>query len=176
MSIPTGGLATFLVVAGLAFGACGSDDGAATATTVVTVPATAAQTTTQQQTTAKAPSQTTRPATTQTATTPATTQKTQTTAPAATPKPAPAKETTAGPCEPIGVGARDGDVDVTYARITQKTNLTCAQASGVVAQWGAQQIGTDKALLPVGWKCTSGNVCRSGKQRVSFVLEQPRDS
>jgi hypothetical protein len=171
MSIPTGGLAALLVVATLALSSCGSDgatvittttvspgSAAATATQTVAAETTPATTTTQQKTQTTAP----KPA-------PTTTQKTQTTAP--TPKPA-AKTKASSACPSVDVGARDGDVEETYARITSISKTPCPLATYVIQQWGGQKIGAGKALLPLDWRC-SGTTCSKGSSSVSFVLEFP---
>ena len=151
MSIPTGGLAALLVVATLALSSCGSGGASVTTTTTVS-PGSAATTATQ---TVAAGS--------------TTTQKTQTTAPA--PKPA---ATTKAPsaCPSVDVGARDGDVDETYAHITSLSKTSCATATFVIQQWGGQKIGVGKALLPLGWHC-SGSTCSKGSSSVSFALKFP---
>ena len=171
MSIPTGGLAALLVVATLALSSCGSDGASVTTTTTVSpgsAEATATQTvaaeTTPAKTTTTQKTQTTAPKPAQT-----TTQKTQTTAP----KPKPAATTKASStCPSVDVGAREGDVDETYARITSISKVNCALATSIVQQWGGQKIGAGKALLPLGWEC-SGNTCSKGGSSVSFVLEFP---
>lgn len=173
MSIPTSGLAALLVVVMLALTSCGSDD-AAPATSadgsaaVQTVTQTATATATAPQDEA---SKTTKK--------PATTEKTQTQKPtrtqAATETPAASQKPPAGACQSVEVGARDGDVDVTYARITEARKVDCATATYIAAQWGSQQLGIDKALLPLDWECTRGNVCTKGSSRVSFVLVKPAE-
>ena len=151
MSIPTGGLAALLVVATLALSSCGSGGASVTTTTTVS-PGSAATTATQ---TVAAGS--------------TTTQKTQTTAP----KPKPAATTKASStCPSVDVGAREGDVDETYARITSISKTSCQTATFVLQQWGGQKIGAGKALLPLGWEC-SGNTCSKGSSSVSFALEFP---
>lgn len=171
MSIPTGGLAALLVVATLALSSCGSDGASVTTTTTVspgsaetTATQTVAAETTPAQTSTTQQTQTTAPKPAQT-----TTQKTQTTAPA--PKPA-ATTKASSSCPPVDVGARDGDVDETYARITSIAKTKCATATYVIQQWGGQKIGAGKALLPLDWHC-SGTTCSKGKSSVSFVLEFP---
>ena len=172
MSIPTGGLAALLVVATLALSSCGSDGASVTTTTTaspgsaqatvtqtVAAETTPAKTTTQQQTQTTAP----KPA-------PTTTQKTQTTAPA--PKPAATTKPSSSACPSVDVGARDGDVDETYARITSISKTDCQTATFVIQQWGGQKIGAGKALLPLDWHC-SGTTCSKGSSSVSFTLEFP---
>ena len=169
MSIPTGGLAALLVVATLALSSCGSDGATVTKTTIVS-PGSAEATATQTVAAETTPAKTTTQKTQTTAPKPATTtQKTQTTASA--PKPA-ATTKAASTCPSVDVGARDGDVAETYARITSISKTDCPTATFVLQQWGGQRIGVDKALLPIGWSC-SGNTCRKGSSRVSFVLEFP---
>jgi len=172
MSIPTGGLAALLVVATLALSSCGSDNGSVITTTTVTpgsAAATATQTvaaeTTPEKTTTQQTTQTTAPKPAQT-----TTQKTQTTAPA--PKPAATTTKPSSACPSVDVGAREGDVDETYARITSVSKTNCALVTFVVQQWGGQKIGVGKALLPDGWHC-SGTTCSKGDSSVSFKLEFP---
>lgn len=172
MSIPSGGLAALLVVAALGLGACGGSDSSVTTTTTVSPGAgteTATQTVAAETTTAKT--------TTQGTTTQAKTQTTapkpaQTTTQTTTSKPKPAASS--APCPAVDVGAREGDVDVTYARITSVSNVKCDMVTYVVQQWGGQRIGGEKALLPLDWSC-SGNTCRKGSSRVSFVLVPPSD-
>jgi hypothetical protein len=171
MSIPTGGLAALLVVATLALSSCGSDGATVTTTTTVS-PGTAEATATQTVAAETTPAKTTTTQKTQTAAPkPAqtTTQKTQTTAP----RPKPAATTKASStCPSVDVGARDGDVDETYARITRISKTDCQTATFVIQQWGGQRIGAGKALLPIGWHC-SANTCSKGSSSVSFVLEFP---
>jgi hypothetical protein len=172
MSIPTGGFAALLVIATFALTSCGSDGGTATATTTVLAPATAAQTTTRTQTQTQASTPAATQTTTQKARTtpaPTTTAKAQTTT--ATKAPAHAKQAAA--CPSVDVGVRDGDIDDTFARVHQATNVACATAAVVVQQWGAQQIGAGSALLPDGWSCTKANTCSNGRSIVSFTLEFP---
>lgn len=178
MSIPSGGLAALLVVATLGLSACGGSDSSVTTTTTVSPGAgteTATQTvaaetttakTTTQETTTQSTTQTTAPKPAQT-----TTQQTQTTASKPKPKPA----ASSAPCPSVDVGAREGDVDVTFARITSVSNVECETVTYVVQQWGGQRIGGEKALLPLKWSC-SGNTCRKGSSRVSFVLVPPSNS
>jgi len=175
MSIPTSGSAALLVVATLALSACGG--GSSSVTTTTTVSPGAAETTATQTVAAETtPAQTTKTQTQPTTQTtapskpaPATTQKTQTTAP----KPAtPAKP--ASGCADVDVGARDGDVDETYARITSISKTPCPLATFVIQQWGGQKIGAGKALLPLGWDCT-GNTCSKGSSSVSFTLRFPSE-
>lgn len=175
MSIPTSGLAALLVVATFALSSCGSDDGPATATTHASGSgATVVQTVTQTAT-ATAGSTTSQPATTTPATTTSTTPKpakpkpSTTTSASGTTSPT----TTAGSgCGPIEIGIRDGEVDPTYARITGQRGVSCAAATNIVAQWGSERLGIDKALLPLRWSCTKQNVCTNGAARVAFVLEK----
>ena len=166
MSIPTGGLAALLVVATLALSSCGSGGASVTTTTTVS-PGSAATTATQ--TVAAGSTTTQKTQTTAPKPAQATTQKTQTTAPA--PKPA---ATTKAPsaCPSVDVGARDGDVDETYAHITSISKTSCATATFVIQQWGGQKIGVGKALLPLGWHC-GGSTCSKGSSSVSFALKFP---
>ena len=171
MSISTGGLAALLVVATLALSSCGSD-GASVTTTTTASPGSAQATVTQTVAAETTPAKTT---TTQKTQTPApkpaqtTTQNTQTTAPK--PKPA-ATPKASSTCASVDVGAREGDVDETYARITSISKTSCQTATFVLQQWGGQKIGAGKALLPLGWEC-SGNTCSKGSSSVSFVLDFP---
>jgi hypothetical protein len=170
MSIPTGGPAALLVVATLALSSCGSDGASVTTTTTVS-PGSAETTATQTVAAESTPAKTTTQKAQTTAPKPAqtTTQKAQTTAPA----PKPAATTKASPaCPSVDVGARDGDVDETYARITSISKTDCEVATFVIQQWGGQKIGAAKALLPIGWSC-SGSTCAKGSRSVSFVLEFP---
>lgn len=173
MPIPTGGSAALLTVAVLAVAACGDEappatqaDGSAAVQTVTqTATATATATAPQQQ-----PSGTT--------TKPATTQKTQpqtTTQPgsATSGSPTTTSRKPSGVCESVEIGVREGEVDATYARITQAHKVDCATAKYIASQWGSKQLGIDKALLPLDWKCTRDNVCMNGSRRVAFVLERP---
>jgi len=167
MSIPTGGLAALLVVATLALSSCGSD-GASVTTTTTASPGSAQATVTQTVAAETTPAKTTTQKTQTTAPKPAQTT-TQTTAP----KPKPAATTKASSaCPSVDVGARDGDVDETYARITSISKTDCQTATFVLQQWGGQRIGAGKALLPLGWEC-SGNTCSKGSSSVSFVLDFP---
>jgi hypothetical protein len=170
MTIPTGGLAALLVFATFALTSCGGDDGAPATTS--SAPVTGTVQTTTATTQASAPSTTTTQKT-QTTAPPATTQKTQTTTKTQTsPKPAAAAPTTpaaAGGCGPVEIGVRDGDIDLTYARIKGQHDVNCATVTIVAQQWGRQQLGIDRALLPKGWDC-SGSTCSSGKGGFSFVL------
>lgn len=154
---------------------CGGDD-AATATG--TADSAVVQTVTQTATaTATAPAKETSGTAPKPATTQANTQ-TRTSAPPNTdaePSPPAAAPRLSGACPAVEVGARDGDVDVTYARIDQARKVDCTLAAEIAAQWGAQQMGIDKALLPLDWKCTKGNVCVNGSKRVAFTLVKPTE-
>lgn len=172
MSISTSGSATLLVLALLALASCGGDDAAPAtqadgAVAVETVTQTATATATQD----GASKTTGKPATPEQTQTqkPATTQpgSATTTPPAATTQ----KQT--GACQSVEVGARDGDVEVTYARIDRVQKVSCALAAEIAAQWGRQQMGIDKALLPLDWECTKGNVCSNGSRSLSFTLVKP---
>ena len=172
MSIPTGGLAALLVLAALALSSCGGDNGSVATTTTIVPGSSAATTQTQTQTVASKTSPATTTQKTQTtAPKPAqtTTQKTQTTAP----KPAATTKASVG-CASVDVGARDGDVDETYARITGISKVNCQTATYVIQQYGGQKIGAGKALLPIGWRC-SASTCSKAGSSVSFTLEFPSD-
>lgn len=177
MSIPTSGLAALLVVATLALSSCGGDNASVTTTTTVspgsgeaTATQTVAAATTTAQTTTKQETQTAATTTAQT-----TTQAKQTTTAKPKPKPKPAAPAKPqAPCPSVDVGARSGDVEETYARITSVSKVNCATVTYVVQQWGGQKIGADKALLPKGWSC-SGTTCSNGASRVTFTLEFPSD-
>jgi hypothetical protein len=177
MSISTSGLAALLVVATFALTSCGGDDGGATATTSAAPASGTVQTTTTTQASAPSATTTTKQAPATTAQ-PTTTQKTQTTAKTQTSKTtAAAPSTTSGDgggCGPIEIGVRDGDIELTYARITGQRGVNCATVTIVAQQWGGQQIGIDRALLPKGWSCTSGNTCSGDKGGFSFVLYKPQ--
>lgn len=178
MTIPTGGFAALLVVATFALTSCGGDDGAAPATTSPAPAAGAAQTT--QTTQASAPSTTTTqraqtttaPATTSTQTTPKTettkTESTKTTA-AATPAPT----ASSGGCGPVEIGVRDGEIELTYARITSQRGVSCQTVTIVAQQWGGERLGIAKALLPKDWSC-SGTTCSGPKGSFSFELYKPQ--
>lgn len=176
MPIPTSGFAAVLVVATFALTSCGGDDdGPATPTAPAAAGPTTVRTVTQ---TAEAVKTTATAPQTQTSTraaTPTTTAKPQTqTGAATTTTPGTTAPKPSGACPNVEVGALDGDVDVTYARIEQARKVSCATAALVAAEWGRQRLGIDKALLPLGWECTKGgSVCTNGASRVSFVLVRP---
>ena len=171
MRIARASLPALLVVAISALTACGDDDAETAANDTG---ATAVQTVTQTATaTATAPqdeaSKTTgEPATTATTTTPkqATTQSGSDAGEA----PAASAPRLSGACPAVEVGIRDGEVEPTYARIDQVEKVSCALAAEIAAQWGSQQMGIGKALLPLDWDCTRGNVCSDGSRRVKFTL------
>ena len=162
------GFAALLVVATFALTSCGGDDGPATPT-ATTAGATAIQTVTETRAATATTTATSPPATS--GTSGATSTTTAKEPASATP------ETTAqrrsGACPNVEVGAREGDVDVTYARIEQARKVDCATAALVAAQWGRQQLGLEKALLPLGWECRQDGVCTNDASRVSFVLVRP---
>jgi hypothetical protein len=171
MTIPTGGFAALLVVATFALTSCGGDDGAASATTT---PAPAAGTAQATQTTAppgttatQQVQTTTAPATTSRQTDTSTTETSKTTA-AATPSPAAGS----GGCGPVEIGAREGDVELTYARITSQRGVSCQTVTIVAQQWGGERIGIAKALLPNDWECR-GSTCSGPKGSFSFKLYRP---
>jgi hypothetical protein len=173
MSVSTSGFTALLVVAMLALASCGDDaapttqaDGSAAVETV-TQTATATATAPQDE----ASKTTGEPAAT--GTTQTQQQTTTQSSPATTSNPAASTQRQSGACQSVEVGARDGDVEVTYARIDQAQKVNCRLAAEIAAQWGRQQMGIDKALLPLDWECTKGNVCSNGSRRVSFTLVKP---
>lgn len=167
MSIPTSGSAALLVVVMLALASCSGDD-AATETQVAgpaaveTVTQTATATATAPQDEASKPAATTKTATRK--------QTTTRSGPASGDSPATSPQRPRGACQPVEVGAREGEVESTYARIDEARKVDCATAAYVASQWGSRQLGIGKALLPPGWECTKGNVCTNGSQRVTFEL------
>lgn len=172
MSIPTSGLAALLVVATLALSSCGGDDGTATAT--APAPASTVVETVTQTATAKAGQTTTPAPSAPSKTTTATTAPQQGSAkPKASQPDAPDANPGQSNCGPVLIGIREGEVDETFARITQQRKVTdCPIVTAVVSEWGKQQFGIDRALLPNGWRCTKQNVCTNGPARVAFVLEK----
>lgn len=174
MSIPTSGSAALMVVVMLALASCGSDDAA----TEAQADGAAAVETVTQTATATAPQDeagkttSTPPAAAKTETRTQTEAQTEAQADPPTAK-SPATPEKRGVCANVEVGARDGDVEVTYARITQARNVDCVLATEIAVQWGRQQMGIDKALLPLDWDCTKGNVCANGSRRVTFELLRP---
>lgn len=176
MSITKGGPAALLVVATFALTSCGGDDGTAPAVTSPAPASGTAQTTITTTTQASAPSTTTTQRATTTTAPATTTQKAQTTQTTAKPR---TSETTAaapptssggsGGCGPVEIGVRDGDIDLTYARITSRRGVSCATVTIVAQQWGRQQLGIESALLPKGWSC-KGSSCSGPKGGFSYVL------
>ena len=166
-----GGFAALLVVATLALSSCGGD-GAPSTSTSGAAGSTAAATVTQTATaTATTGAATTAPRTTDTSSQPerTTTKATTTKAEATTPAP----QTTSAPaapdtCPPVQVGIRDGDVEATYAKITEQRKVSCQTVVIVAGEWGRERLGLDRALLPKGWDCTKQNVCTSGSSRIAF--------
>ena len=175
MTIPTGGLAAVLVVATFALTSCGGDDGAAPATTT---PAPGAGTAEQAQTTQAATPTTTTTQQAQTTTAPATTSttaktETATTESSKTTAAAPAPAASSGGCGPVEIGVRDGEIELVYARITRQRGVSCQTVTIVAQQWGGEQIGIAKALLPKDWWC-SGTTCSGPKGSFSFELYKPQ--
>lgn len=170
------GFAALLVVATFALASCGGDDGPATPT-ATTAGATAIQTVTETRAATATTTATSPPATSGTSgATSTTTAKEPASAPpstSATTTPEATAQRRSGACPNVEVGAREGDVDVTYARIEQARKVDCATAALVAAQWGRQQLGLEKALLPLGWECRQDGVCTNDASRVSFVLVRP---
>lgn len=175
MTIPTGGFAAVLVVATFALTSCGGDDGAAPATTSPAPASATAQAT--QTTQASAPTSTTATGQAQTTTAPATTSaqttaktetsKTRTTETTAEATPSPAARS--GGCGPVEIGVRDGEIELTYARITSQRGVNCQTVTIVAQQWGGERIGIAKALLPKDWSCSAGT-CTGPKGSFSFEL------
>ncbi len=167
MTIPMGGPAAFLVVAMLALTSCGGDDGAGSGT-ITSAPASSAtqatQTVTATATATTAKTQTSRTTTPTTTTTSETTPTTTATTPS--------QSADAGGCGPVEIGVRDGEIELTYARITSQRNVSCQTVTIVAQQWGRERLGIDKALLPKGWDCR-GNTCSGPKGGFSFVLYKP---
>lgn len=166
MTIARASLPALLVVAMSALTACGNDDAA---TAAKDTGSTAVQTVTQ---TATATATATAEEPTKTATKPAAEEKTQTRAQTQTSsnRTRTTAQKPSGACPTIEVGARDGEVELTYARIVKVSNVSCPAASEIAAQWGQQQLGIGKALLPLDWECTKANVCAKGSSRVVFEL------
>lgn len=167
MSISTGGLAALLAISTFALASCGGDDGGSTASTASAPAVTATATATVTQTAKTTTSATSTSTSTPSAST--TTQKTSTT----TAKAPPASSGSSG-CGPVEIGLRDGDVELTYAKITSQRGVSCQTVTIVAQQWGAQKIGIDKALLPKDWSC-SGNSCSGPKGGFSFELYKPQE-
>jgi hypothetical protein len=167
MTIPTGGLAALLVVATFALTSCGGDDGAAPATTSPTPAAGTAQAT--QTVTATATETTAKTQTSQTTTSAATTTSKPTPTTTAT---TPSQRADAGGCGPVEIGVRDGEIELTYARIANQRNVSCQTVTIVAQQWGGERLGIAKALLPKDWECR-GNTCSGPKGGFSFVLYKP---